>query len=433
MATGTPVPFDSEVHKPQVWNAETKRPEIVDPETMNLGGGGGDADLTEITERVEAVETGVAAAAGVAAGAASAASAAAAAASAAQSTADTANATASAAAPKPIFDTAARFTSGDAFTELSPPQTTLLAGQEGYETDTDKSKVSPDGTTAWGDLDYREIGEGGGGDDAVAQMNTEVGNPVTEKIVQTTGSGGFKSTSAGAMLFANAAEVLSEAALPVGVSTLHAMDLDKAGTPQFAAIELGHASDTTITRVSAGVIAVEGVNVLLSGASSPEFTTIQLGHASDTTLARVSAGVMSVEGATVLVSGGALGTPASGVATNITGLVAANLLGGTLAAGVGYKETVGADGTKSSGTYTPDATTGNIRTATNGGAHTLGVPTGTGTVIVHYTNNGSAGAITTSGFTKVVGSFTTTNGHKFYCTIVTIAGGDSLLNIVAMQ
>lgn len=35
-------------------------------------------------------------------------------------------------------------------------------------------------------------------------------------------------------------------------------------TPQFTSIELGHASDTTLTRVSAGVIAVEGSNVLLA-------------------------------------------------------------------------------------------------------------------------------------------------------------------------
>jgi hypothetical protein len=34
-------------------------------------------------------------------------------------------------------------------------------------------------------------------------------------------------------------------------------------SPQFTGIELGHASDTTITRVSAGVIAVEGTNVQL--------------------------------------------------------------------------------------------------------------------------------------------------------------------------
>lgn len=38
--------------------------------------------------------------------------------------------------------------------------------------------------------------------------------------------------------------------------------LTTADSPQFTAINLGHASDTTLTRVSAGVVAVEGVNVV---------------------------------------------------------------------------------------------------------------------------------------------------------------------------
>lgn len=41
-------------------------------------------------------------------------------------------------------------------------------------------------------------------------------------------------------------------------------------SPQFAAINLGHVSDTTITRVSAGVIAVEGAT--LATLASPAFT-----------------------------------------------------------------------------------------------------------------------------------------------------------------
>lgn len=66
-------------------------------------------------------------------------------------------------------------------------------------------------------------------------------------------------------------------------------------------IELGAASDTTIARVSAGVISVEGVTVILAN-SSPTFGTItttgniELGNASDTTLSRSSAGVLAVEG-----------------------------------------------------------------------------------------------------------------------------------------
>lgn len=39
--------------------------------------------------------------------------------------------------------------------------------------------------------------------------------------------------------------------------------------PQFTTIELGHASDTTLSRVSAGVIAVEGVNVLTTATGLP--------------------------------------------------------------------------------------------------------------------------------------------------------------------
>lgn len=42
------------------------------------------------------------------------------------------------------------------------------------------------------------------------------------------------------------------------------MGLGTGNSPQFTAINLGHASDTTISRVSAGVIAVEGSNVLLA-------------------------------------------------------------------------------------------------------------------------------------------------------------------------
>lgn len=90
-------------------------------------------------------------------------------------------------------------------------------------------------------------------------------------------------------------------------------------------VELGHATDTTITRVSAGVIAVEGVNVLLNGgalgtpgsgtltncsglpaaglvattSTAVGFGSIELGHATDTTLSRSAAGVLAVEGVVI--------------------------------------------------------------------------------------------------------------------------------------
>lgn len=89
-------------------------------------------------------------------------------------------------------------------------------------------------------------------------------------------------------------------------------------------------------------------------------------------------------------------------------------------------------GTKSTGTYTPDEANGNFQYAVNGGAHTLAPPTNNCTMVIQYTNNASAGAITTSGFTKVEGSFTTANGDDFFA-YITKHNGFSLLQIVALQ
>lgn len=41
-----------------------------------------------------------------------------------------------------------------------------------------------------------------------------------------------------------------------------ALGLSSSDSPQFTALNLGHASDTTISRVSAGVVAIEGVNIV---------------------------------------------------------------------------------------------------------------------------------------------------------------------------
>ena len=103
----------------------------------------------------------------------------------------------------------------------------------------------------------------------------------------------------------------------------------------------------------------------------------------------------------------------------------------TLTAGFGGTDA--ADGTKSSGTYTPTYSGSNFKTATNGGAHTLAPQSGTGTIIIQYTNNASAGAVTTSGFTIVTGdSLTTTNGDDFmlYSTVVSTF---KHLHVVALQ
>ena len=65
-------------------------------------------------------------------------------------------------------------------------------------------------------------------------------------------------------------------------------------------VELGHATDTSITRSSAGVIAVEGVTVPLNAITNTHTALqVELGHATDTTLTRSSAGVLAVEGVVV--------------------------------------------------------------------------------------------------------------------------------------
>lgn len=90
-------------------------------------------------------------------------------------------------------------------------------------------------------------------------------------------------------------------------------------------------------------------------------------------------------------------------------------------------------GTQSSGTFTPDEANGNVQYAVNGGAHTLAPPTNSGTIIIQYTNNGSAGTITTSGFTLVDGdTITTTDGDDFFFSIIK-ANGFSSLTVKALQ
>lgn len=159
-------------------------------------------------------------------------------------------------------------------------------------------------------------------------------------------------------------------------------------TPQFAAIELGHASDTTLTRVSAGVVAIEGSNILKA---SDIGATVQ-GYDVDT---------LKADTADVLTAG--------------------------------FAATTYNAGTQSSGTFTPNEANGNFQRAVNGGAHTLAPPTNDCTILVQYTNNGSAGTITTSGFTAVKGdSFTTTNGHDFFC-FITKCNGFSSLTVQALQ
>lgn len=104
---------------------------------------------------------------------------------------------------------------------------------------------------------------------------------------------------------------------------------------------------------------------------------------------------------------------------------------------VGYTSTAFDNGTVSTGTLTPNPALGNLQRVINNGAHTLAPPSvGTGdslTMVIKYTNGATAGAVTTTGFTKVTGdTYNTTNGNRFlfYISVIQTA---SHLNVVALQ
>ena len=104
---------------------------------------------------------------------------------------------------------------------------------------------------------------------------------------------------------------------------------------------------------------------------------------------------------------------------------------------VGYTSANSDAGTKSSGTFTPDPRTSNFQHAVNGGAHTLAPPDYNSTMVILYKNNASAGAVTTSGFTKVDGDdLTTTDGDEFFMYITRYNDGSntfSALTVKALQ
>lgn len=89
-------------------------------------------------------------------------------------------------------------------------------------------------------------------------------------------------------------------------------------------------------------------------------------------------------------------------------------------------------GTVSSGTLTLDMGDCPLQHYTANGAHTLAPGSVVGSCLLDVTNGASAGARTLSGWTKVEGEFTTTNGHKFRCHC-SVGNGGSLLVIQALQ
>lgn len=101
----------------------------------------------------------------------------------------------------------------------------------------------------------------------------------------------------------------------------------------------------------------------------------------------------------------------------------------------GFTATTDADGTFTTGTYTPTPVGGNFKSITNGGAFTLAAPTVSGdyTLVIQMTNNASAGAVTLTGFTKTSGdTILTTNTYKYFI-YITKCNGLTSANVQALQ
>lgn len=96
--------------------------------------------------------------------------------------------------------------------------------------------------------------------DALNVKTTALGTNVATALGVNVGTAGAFVVNGGALGTPSSGTLTSCTGLPqasvVGLTT--------ADSPQFTELNIGHASDTTVTRVSAGVIAVEGSNVVLA-------------------------------------------------------------------------------------------------------------------------------------------------------------------------
>ncbi len=129
-----------------------------------------------------------------------------------------------------------------------------------------------------------------------------------------------------------------------GLPQAGVVGLTTADSPEFAGINLGHASDTTLTRVSAGVVAIEGVNIVTTSATqtltnktltTPIISTISntgtvtLPTATDTLVARATTDTLTNKRVTLRIgteTSSATSTPTADSVDqwNVTALAAAD-------------------------------------------------------------------------------------------------------------
>jgi hypothetical protein len=199
-----------------------------------------------------------------------------------------------------------------------------------------------------------------------ANANSLLGAVTAGNVVEVT------CTSAGRDLLDDADAAAQRTTLGLGtISTQNSNNVSITGGSITGITDLAVADGGT----GASDAATARTNLGVGTGDSPQFAALNIGNATDTTITRVSAAVVAVEGNTVLT--------ASQTATITKGYTVTPYNGGSV----------------SSGTTTPDPVNGNYQYYTNGGAHTLAAPSSDCAIDVMVINGSSgAGAITMSGF-----------------------------------
>lgn len=233
-------------------------------------------------------------------------------------------------------------------------------------------------------------------------------------------SGGVLTGTAGLTYNGTILDVMATTAATNTATEVLRLESQSSGTPAVGiGTSIGFAAETAAGNTELGMV-ISAITTDVTAASEDFAFVLRLmaAGAAATEIARItSTGVMTLDGDSVITGRTATGTAVQPIAY------------------AGITTTADDDGTKSSGTYTPDPAGGNMKRIVNGGAFTLADPTAAGdyTLVIQITNNASAGAITLSGFSRTSGSpFTTTNGHDFFV-YITKCNGFTFANVVALQ
>ena len=148
---------------------------------------------------------------------------------------------------------------------------------------------------------------GSGGAVGNLQQVTNQDNQTTNEII-ITNTGSTSLQTAGGITAAGAISGSTFSGQGSGLTTLNASNLTSGTVP----LARGGTGQTTATAAATALG--------LGTGDSPQFTGVNIGHASDTTITRSSAGVIAVEGQTVRTGDVALGTETSGdYVSTITG------------------------------------------------------------------------------------------------------------------